>query len=153
MKFVFFLLMTFLAGCNASQPAKKTSEIHLDKNVLNNENTTSVWLAYGLALQVWKPVYLEDGSPDLFKREVYARKTVSKIWKEMKQDDAVKADPDLDALEQIMNAGYMAEYLWTYLKNDDWYNTGNLRLAEFEEWANENLSSHKPVTNTGVYVN
>ena len=152
MKIAYIILAFFLVGCNASQPTKKSVEIQLDRSILSDENSTSGWLAYGLALQSWEPEYLENGSPDLFKREIYARETASTIWKELKQNGSAQPDPDLDILEVISDAGYMAEYLWVYLKNSNWYETDDLELDLFQEWANENLKDHKPILDTGVSV-
>ena len=42
-----------------------------------------------------------------------------------------KSDPDLDILETISDAGFMDEYLWVYLKNDQWKNSGTLELEKF----------------------
>lgn len=146
------IIILLLFVCNAAQPAKQESQLNLDQNVLSNENSAAGWLAYGMALIAWEPVYLEDGSPDYFNREVSARETAAQIWKELKQNDSSKSDPDLDILETISDAGYMDEYLWVYLKDDRWKNPGTLELEEFMQWASDNLVNHVPVKETGISV-
>lgn len=150
---IFFItFMVLLSGCSATQPAKEGKQLYLDQSVLSNKNSTAGWLAYGLALSAWKPVFLADGSPDYFNREVSAREIAAQIWKELKQNDASKSDPDLDILEAISDAGFMSEYLWIYLKVDTWKNPGTLELDKFKVWANEYLENHVPVKDTGVSV-
>lgn len=146
------VVIFFLSACNATQPAKKDNQLYLDQSVLSNKSSAAGWLAYGMALTAWEPVYLEDGSPDYFKREISARETAAQIWKELKQNDASKSDADLDILETISDAGFMDEYLWVYLKEDDWNDPGTLELEKFNEWASKNLISHVPVIETGVSV-
>ncbi len=141
-----------LFACNATQPPKKESQLYLDQSVLSNKNSAAGWLAYGMALTAWEPVYLEDGSLDYFKREVSARETAAQIWKELKQNDASKSDADLDILETISDAGFMDEYLWIYLKDDQWKNPGTLELDKFSEWASKNLVNHNPGIKTGVSI-
>ena len=146
------MIIIFLSACGATQPTKKGSQLNLDQNVLSNEKSAAGWLAYGMALTAWKPVYLEDGSPDYFSREVSARETAAQIWKELKQNDASKSDADLVILEIISDADFMDEYLWIYLKDDRWKDPGTLELEDFKRWASKNLINHVPVKETGVSV-
>lgn len=151
-RILLIVAVLFLLACNATQPTKNEKQLYLDQNILANKNSAAGWLAYGMALAAWEPVYLEDGSPDYFKREVSARETAAQIWKELKQNDASKSDADLDILEIISDAGFMDEYLWVYLKDDKWVNPGTLELEKFGEWASKNLVGHIPVIETGVSV-
>ena len=151
MKYLIFTLL-ILAGCGAQQPVKKDTKIHLDQNILTDENTRAGWLAYGLAMSAWEPELLENGEPDLFAREIYARNTSAQIWKEMKANGSADPGTDLDILQYISESGFMAEYLWVYLRDSKWQKPDNLRLEEFSKWQLINLEGHIPVKNTGVSV-
>ena len=152
MKFLIVtIIIVSLMSCGTSQHTKSDFVVQTEKSVLSNENTSAAWLAYGLALIAWKPVFLSNGSPDFFQREIYARETTAQIWKELKQNGKVP-DANLDALEKIKDADFMPEYLWVYIRKEDWFNPGNLRLQEFKQWAVLNLVGHVPVLNPGVSV-
>ncbi len=150
--FINIIFIFIFAGCGATQKTLSSDSLYLEPHVLSNSNSAPGWLAYGMALAAWEKEYLPDGSPDMFKREIYARETAAQMWKELKQNGESKSDPDLDILEAISDAGFMEEYLWIHFKQENWSNPGTLELDKFKKWSVANLVDHVPVSNTGVSV-
>jgi len=51
------------------------------------------------------------------------------------------------AVEKVQSAGFLKEYVWTYLRRPSWpANQAPKNLAAFEKWRRINLKNHKPET-------
>jgi hypothetical protein len=52
-----------------------------------------------------------------------------------------------DAVVKVQSAGFLKEYVWTYLRRPSWSaNQAPKNLAAFEKWRRANLKNHKPET-------
>ncbi|MCJ8301390.1 lysozyme inhibitor LprI family protein [Shewanella sp.] len=132
---------------------KNTSQnqIILDRSILNNENALGGWMSYGLALRVWPVELGQDGQPNLYKREIFARSKTAQIWQELRDNKAVNPNKDLDELVYIYESGYMEEYVWAYIRKSSRIQN-SLKLDKFKQWMFTNLPAHKAIINTGVKV-
>ena len=145
MKFLIILIAVFLAGCSA--PTPKQNQIVVDPALLGT-NAATGWIAYGLALASWEGS--NDTDQNLYEREVFARGSVARIWAELRAKGEKLEDEDLDALATVEKAGYMREYVWYFLRKEDWLEPSGLNLKDFQSWLKTNLSNHVAVTNPGV---
>lgn len=108
------------------------------------------WSFYVFELASWDCMNKEFSETIQYEQEVYARGKAASFWKTSKQVGGQEADPGLDALEAIEDAGFMREYVWTYLKRPGWNEPEGLRLKEFESWMRERLPDHRPVVDPGI---
>jgi hypothetical protein len=68
-------------------------------------------------------------------------------WASLKGKDSMIFDPYLDQLLAVKEAGFLAEYVWFYLRVPDWAEKPDgLKLDEFSQWQRLNLGAHKPQT-------
>ena len=121
------------------------------------KHISAPWLAYVLARQAY--VLKHVGQYDLipgrmvpkFEEEVQGRKMLAEIWAGSKRKNKDLKDKYLDELLAVGKAKFMAEYVWTYLKQPAWpKQPRGLRLKEFTLWRQRNLKDHKPETHGGI---
>ena len=107
------------------------------------------WLGYLMARQVYIMKHEDqyDLSPGviipMFEEEVEARTSLVQIWKELKEKDEKLKDKYLNELRLIHEAGFMHEYVWTYLRRASWKKSEKLKLKEFSNWRKKHLKKHK----------
>ena len=109
------------------------------------------WMFYGMALKTWPIELEENGQPNLYKRELFARTKTAQIWQELKGNKAVTSDKYLDELVNIYEAGFMKEYVWAYIRKSSRIQS-SLKLDKFKHWMFVNLPDHKAIINTGIKV-
>jgi hypothetical protein len=139
-------------GKEVMEPNKSGGFIYIDTSVMPNSSVAAAWLVYAASLSSWEKELDRNGNIDSYKREVFARESIAKIWKGLKINESRDPDRDLDDLEKIYDAGFMEEYVWIYLRKEGWLKPEDLRLDAFKAWADQNLPDHKPVVNPGVSV-
>jgi len=120
------------------------------------------WLAYLLARQAYVTKHIDrydlmvGRMVPKFQEEVQGRKMLVRMWAGAKQKDKAPKDPRakyLDKLTAVDKAGFMAEYVWTYLKQPAWTaQPKGLRLKEFAAWQQRNLPAHKARTYGGIRI-
>ena len=88
----------------------------------------------------------------IFDEEVFARGEAAKIYRNLKQQNKAMESPYFNDLEKVDAAGFMPEYVWRYLKRNEWSTAPpDLRAVEFERWSRSNLASkHAPETRGNV---
>jgi hypothetical protein len=88
----------------------------------------------------------------IFDEEVFARGEAAKIYRNLKQQNKAMESPYFNDLEKVDAAGFMPEYVWRYLKRNEWSTAPpDLRTAEFDRWSRGNLASnHAPETRGNV---
>ncbi len=88
----------------------------------------------------------------IYDEEVFARGEAAKIYRNLKQQNKAMESPYFNDLEKVDVAGFMPEYVWRYLKRNEWSTApANLRAAEFERWSRANLAAnHAPETRGNV---
>jgi hypothetical protein len=88
----------------------------------------------------------------IFDEEVFARGEAAKIYRNLKQRNKTMESPYFNDLEKVDAAGFMPEYVWRYLKRNEWSTVPpNLRAAEFARWSRSNLTgNHAPETRGNV---
>ena len=103
------------------------------------------WVAYGLARSVCQ---LEIGGPNparnqAFECELVAREALIARW----QQSEAQGDAYLERLTATHSAGYLEEYVWHYLRRQEWARPEDLDLEGFKAWRGEFLPRrHRPET-------
>ena len=152
-KLIILISTITLISCASTTPTKYTSgDVNISPELFKNENSSTGWFAYGISLKAWKMELDENNKPDLFKREVYARSNTAKIWSELRENKSNSADPALDALVLIDNAGLMKEYVSIYIFQNSHSRLDDIAIKKFTDWMNNNLPNHKATLNPGVTV-
>jgi hypothetical protein len=119
----------------------------------------AAWLGYLMERQIFIREHADqyqlttDIVIPTFDEEVEARKTMAQIWKELKEKDQSRKDKYLDDLVPVHEADFMREYVWTYLKQQNWSRQPkDLRLKEFSQWQQLHLKDHKPETHGNIKI-
>jgi hypothetical protein len=113
------------------------------------------WLGYLLARQAYilKNEDQYNLLPGLivpgFEEELEGRKALARICKKM---DNKLEDKYLNELELVHKAGFMREYVWTYLKRASWDKPEKLRMKDFQIWKKANLKGHKVESHGSIKV-
>jgi len=159
---VLFVLVALVGMASAkSKGGKESVNITLDQKQLEGkpEAVMSAWMGYGMARANWISEHVlgkSDRPKDYhrgFEEELAGRESLSKIWSDLKGSDATLKDAYLDQLATVEAAGFMSEYVWTYLGSPEWKDAPQgLRLAEFEKWKTSNLADHKVETCADVTI-
>jgi len=135
--------------------------VTLDEAALKGkpESVTGAWMGYGIARANWISEHVLVNPGELvsyrrcFEEELAGRESLAKIWAELKQSDAKLKDEYLDQVLVIRSAGFLGEYVWSYLGSADWKQPSKeLRLEAFEKWRTANLAGHKAQTLADVKI-
>lgn len=159
---LFVICSFFVAGLNVKaavadekQPPPFKTIVVYDKTLEEepSDDILAAWMGYGLARANWIRDRFSEGKLDInahqpaFDEELRARETMAKIWKELKETAPENKDPYLDAVAAVYDAGYLSEYVWVYLKRDNWNKQPKgLKLDEFAKWRKKNLALHQAQT-------
>lgn len=107
------------------------------------------WIAYSLALatcQLREAGSAPPASVHDFECELRARRVLVRAWQSRATGHPELADDYLDSLARVEQAGLLPEYVWYYLRRDDWQRPPGLDTAAFGRWRRRNLSGHRPAT-------
>jgi tetratricopeptide (TPR) repeat protein len=156
----YYLLMIFLVffmSCATTQnkniqgtAGTSQNTTYLDESVLKGPGgTLTAWITYGIARHMYRDdEYFKINSRSTayqytFAEEVFARKLMACVWPTIKKDNPGIVDNYLDKLADIMNAGFLPEYVWSYLWVAEWGTPPvSLKLKEFSEWKEVHLKGH-----------
>jgi hypothetical protein len=81
-----------------------------------------------------------------FNCELAAREHLLESWAEKKARHDGASDPYLDQLAAVAEAGFLREYVATYLGRRSWQVPSDLDISAFDAWRKVGLSRHKPET-------
>jgi hypothetical protein len=116
----------------------------------------TAWLSYGVARMTFlheRRVPMRIGQLDPgFDEEVLGRRVMASVWSAYRKGPRpALRDAYLDDLVRVAEAGYLREYVWTFLHRPSWGASPNdLDLAGFGAWSEAHLARHAPVTLVGV---
>jgi hypothetical protein len=146
------------AGADSDEASRERSELKPEVLMLPGFDERSriaqtAWIAYAAWLlatadqSVQKPGLITPA----FEQEVAARKMAVRMWVSDVEDEKGSLDPYLEQLRSVDQAGFMREYIWTYLRRVAWKTEpAGLQLAAFAEWARGGLRDHTPETLTAA---
>lgn len=117
----------------------------------------TAWLSYGVARMVFlreRRVPMRIGQLDPgFEEEVGGRRVMARVWRAYRGERIpALRDPYLDDLVRVSDAGYLREYVWTFLHRPAWGESSpaGLDLEGFAAWREDHLARHAPLTLVGV---
>ncbi len=152
-----FVLSHPYVGQAAAAPLKRQIAIQVGPGGLDGA-TGPVWLCYALArADYWthsgrplpSPGELEPG----FQEELGARLKAVEVYRDLRKRQPGVRSSYWDALEQVDGAGFLSEYVWTYLRHASWSGGEEpSRLAQFDVWRRTHLVGHTPETRCGLIV-
>ena len=114
----------------------------------NNDPAYQSWVAYSLMKSTCQ---LEIGGENpgrasSFECELTARRHLINAWEEKRAQNQSISDAYLDALGNVHEAGFLAEYTSHYFGRDHWQLPEGLRSNQFDSWRSRNLGGHRPQT-------
>lgn len=152
----FVLSHPFRTGATTA-PSKREIAIRLEPGCLDKP-TGVVWLSYALArADYWRRSGRSlTGAGELepgFAEELGARRSALEAYRAARAKTPGLRSAYWDALAQVEQAGFLAEYVWTYLRQGDW-TAGEepAELARFDAWRRVHLGHHRPETRAGLVI-
>lgn len=93
-----------------------------------------------------------QGQTSPFHEEWFARDALAEYWA-AKPDEERPTDPYLDLLVCIRAAGLIREYVWHFLRDENWPEPEDIDRTSFEKWMVENDSrDHRPLTLSSIVL-
>ena len=116
------------------------------------EEESKIWLAYLFARGAFA-ANETDGGPAVgerestFEEEVRGRTIALTTFRALKRERAQLASAYFNDIDRVETAGFLREYVWSYLRHASWSATpADLDVSGFDAWRAEHLADHKPVT-------
>jgi len=140
-----------LAGCNGGiyvrDGVTDGDTFYLaDRAMSEDDPVYQSWVRYSLAPSTCQ-LQIGGDNParaSSFACELTARRLLADAWRE-KAGMSV-ADPYLDELLLVDEAGYLEEYVATELRRRDWTIPGELETRTYRRWMRSTLPEHAPET-------
>lgn len=153
--FRYFPLICVLlaAGCN--------NEIYVREGVTDGDTfylaprafedddpVLQAWVAYSLMKSACQ---LEIGGENPARTSSYgcefaSRQALLDTWDEKQAVDGDIADPYLDSLARVREAGHLDEYTVRYFGRDHWQVPAEVDVDAFRRWQRKHLRGHRPET-------
>ncbi len=133
--------------------APAAGKIVVDRTV--NQETLPAWLLYAGSRARAIEKYPERRPQAIhyeysFEEELDARAALVQVWGELQAKDR-RRDPYLDTLVEVRTAGFLADYVWHFLRAPCWRTIpAGLRTAEFETWRDRHLQNHRAETHAAI---
>jgi hypothetical protein len=133
------------------RPAKPQGwTINLHSSVRSNATVAAAWTTYAGTKVLMRTGQYFTMYPQLqgrntpFDEEYFARDAMAEFWA-AQPPEKQRIDPYLLLLARIRAAGFLREYVWTFLREPAWPQPAGLEIQRFETWATQNrLADHKP---------
>lgn len=144
------------ARARAAAPADESADTSMKVAILwdpeTPEGESKIWLAYLFARAAFA-ANETDGGPAVgervssFEEEVRGRTIALTTFRALKREPVQPASEYFNDIDRVEAAGFLREYVWSFLHNASWGKTpSNLDLTGFEVWRAEHLANHKAVT-------
>lgn len=119
-----------------------------DRALSDADPVLQSWVRYSLARSACQ---LEIGGDNparatSFDCELTARRHLLEAWAEYRLADPALADPYLNSLTAVEDAGFLPEYVVHYHGRGSWRLPDELNADGFSDWRRRNLHGHDPET-------
>ena len=155
-----------LVGCSTQRPSnvldthsKLGVGIVWDDHKGIRKEINAVWLCYLMSRAVYvnkhRDMYsnVKGRCIPCFNEEVDARTQMAEGYQRFSAEDGTLHDDYLDDLVKVEKAGFMKEYVWTYLRQSSWSDAEKpTKMTDFATWKEVNLSNHHAVTYGYVFL-
>ncbi len=153
MRFLAFLTLAALAGCNGSiytsGGVTDGDTFYLAPRAWSDDDPVlQSWVAYSLSKSTCQ---LETGGANPARNSSYgceftARGHLADTWEEQRAEHVAATDAYLDDLLRVREAGYLDEYTVFFFGQPHWQVPGEVRVDEFRRWKSKHLRGHRPRT-------
>lgn len=148
-----FTALVLLAGCNHSiylrDGVTDGDTFHLAPRALvDDDPVLQSWVSYSLMRSTCQ-LQIDAANParaSSYGCEFSARQNLLDTWEEQKLEHAGVADPYLDSLLEVRNAGFLDEYTVIYFSRKHWQVPVEVDTRTFVKWRRTHLPQHKPET-------
>jgi hypothetical protein len=115
------------------------------------EEESKIWLAYLFARAAFAANETAGGPAvgereSTFEEEVRGRTIALTTFRALKRERAQPASAYFNDIDRVEAAGFLREYVWSYLRHASWATPADLDVSGFETWSAEHLADHKVVT-------
>jgi len=143
---------TVEARARAAAEAAVASQVTIMWDPATPVEENRIWLAYLFARAAYavrentgEPVAGERDAS--FEEEVRGRSVALSTFRDLKHSDARLASVYFSDIDRVEAAGFLREYVWSYLHHDSWLSPpADLKLAAFDAWRADHLADHVAVT-------
>lgn len=130
----------------------------LDNELLDEQMLTTYWVTYGSHLRYDAVRFYEKNSPEVtylasYIAELNGRTEMIELYMEMTNGGYLVENLYLQELEMIYKAGFIKEYIYTYIKTRDRAIPDNLNLDRFKAWYKRTIPDHKVRTRVRIVYN
>ncbi|MGM0574352.1 MAG: hypothetical protein ACQEXJ_01280 [Myxococcota bacterium] len=155
---VLMLAVALLVGCAHAGRGKPTTldELREDPKFLVHpdlaeepEPVAKAWAAYAVGRLVGRHSLEEEATASLpYLEEWLARRALARSWKQQREAGEADAEPYLDALVEVLDAGFLEAYTVFFFASPGWTvpSAQRIELEGFLRWAREHLQPHEPKT-------
>jgi hypothetical protein len=111
-----------------------------------------IWLAYLFARAAFAASENAAGPAvgereATFEEELRGRTMAVSTFRALRRNDAQLASVYFSDIDRVESAGFLREYVWSYLHHTSWQTTpADLNLTGFDEWRATHLTNHVAVT-------
>jgi hypothetical protein len=136
----------------ANEPPDDSVKVAILWDPETPEGESKIWLAYLFARAAFAANETAGGPAvgereSSFDEEVRGRQIALTTFRALKRDSAQPESAYFNDIDRVDAAGFLREYVWSYLHHSSWATTpANLDVAGFETWRAEHLLNHRPVT-------
>lgn len=152
-KALFLPLWLLLAACNSEiytrDGVTDGDAFYLaPRAVQDDDPVLQSWVSYSLMKSTCQ-LDIGGGLPSRvsdYGCELTARQHLLDTWEEQRASHTGAADPYLDALVVVRDAGFLREYTVSYFGRREWHVPAEVRLQDFRQWQRTHLRHHRPQT-------
>lgn len=114
----------------------------------DNDPVLQSWVSYSLTRSTCQLLIGGDNPAraSSFGCELTARRLLLQTWAEQRAASPGTQNEYLDKLAQVHAAGYLDEYVASFLEKRHWDLPDDLESRDFRRWQRKNLRGHKPQT-------
>jgi hypothetical protein len=122
------------------------------------QQESTLWLAYlyaraAYAVSAANADFTVGEREASFEEEVRGRSTAVNMFRALRYNDAQPASDYFSDIDRVEAAGFLREYVWSYLRRESWGPApAGLDLAGFEAWRRIHLKDHVPVTHGKIRI-
>jgi len=137
---------------SASPPADESSmKLSILWDPETPQEESKIWLAYLFARAAFAANETAGGPAagereSTFEEEVRGRTIALTTFRALKRERAQPASAYFNDIDRVEAAGFLREYVWSYLRHASWATPEGLDISGFDVWSAEHLADHKVVT-------
>ena len=150
---VFFALLTLTPVIVLADQLRVSQPVTLTDRDMSrmSDGVLDAWLAYTIARQTWVLENVPHEASTRYSRsleeEMAGREMLVAVWDAHVKKHPNAKDTYLDQVAAVSSAGFLREYVWTYLGSRKWKEKPEgLRLDEFWVWNEAHLLDHRAKT-------